>query len=183
MKRIIFFDADGTLWYPKKTRFEEKPWWIYDHPTIKREDPLKHLTLTPNVKKTLKRLHEMGLILVLISQSPYSKRRATDKLVRATKQFGIYRFFDEIRPSYSSIKVGQADPKDVAILDVLKRRKISKRDALLIGDSYMYDYLAAKSCGVDCVLVHDFKHTREDRQYKRVNRRIKDIYNIFKYVN
>ena len=28
-KKIVFFDGDGTLWYPKDTRHTEPPHWIY----------------------------------------------------------------------------------------------------------------------------------------------------------
>ena len=99
-----------------------------------------------------------------------------------TKYFGIYNFFDEIRPSYSSLKRGHADPKDMAILDVLRRRKIPKRNALMIGDSYTYDYLAAKSCGIDCVLIHAFKHVKDDKRYKRVHNKIKKLNEVLKYI-
>ena len=182
MKTILFFDADGTLWYPKKTKYKEKPWWIYDHPKLKSSDPLKHLTLMPYVKETLKKLHSMGLTLVLVSQLPYNKKVALQKLIRMTKHFGIYNFFDEIRPSYSSIKRNRPDPKNIAILDVLGRRKISKRNALMIGDSYNFDYLAAKSCGVDCVLIHAFEHVKDDKQYKRVHKKIKKLNEVLKYI-
>lgn len=183
MKKIIFFDADGTLWYPKKTKFEEKPWWIYFDPETKKDDPLKHLALMPHVKETLKRLKEASIILVLISQMPSSKKLAIKHLTRVTKYFDIYHFFDEIRPSYSSMKRGHADPKDLAILDVLKRRKISKTNALLIGDSYIYDYLAAKSAGVDCILIHSFKHTKDDVNYRRIKKKVKDLSGLFRYIN
>ena len=182
MKTILFFDADGTLWYPKKTRYKEKPWWIYNHPKLKSSDPLKHLTLMPHVKETLKKLDDMGLILVLISQLPYNKKVALQRLIRMTKHFDIYKFFDEIRPSYSSIKKGHPDPKNIAILDVLERRKISKRNALMIGDSYEYDYLAAKSCGIGCVLIYAFKHVKDDKKYKRVHNKIKKLNEVLKYI-
>lgn len=29
LKKTVFFDGDGTLWYPKTTRRTRKPWWIY----------------------------------------------------------------------------------------------------------------------------------------------------------
>ena len=35
MKKIIFFDGDGTLWYPKETKHKRNPVWIYKDKTIK----------------------------------------------------------------------------------------------------------------------------------------------------
>lgn len=183
MKKIIFFDADGTLWYPKKTKFNEKPWWIYVHPETKNDDPVKHLKLMPKVKESLKKLKKMDLVLVLISQVPSGKKLATKQLTRVTKHFDIYSFFDEIRPSYSSISRGHADPKEVAILDVLKRRKTSKRSAVLIGDSYTHDYLAAKNAGIECILLHSFKHTEKDARYKRIRKKAKNLAGIFRYLD
>ena len=37
MKKIIFFDADGTLWYPKSTKYRKHPVWIWNkYKNIKR---------------------------------------------------------------------------------------------------------------------------------------------------
>jgi hydroxymethylpyrimidine pyrophosphatase-like HAD family hydrolase len=37
MKKIIFFDGDGTLWYPKKTKYKEHPVWLYIDPVTKKQ--------------------------------------------------------------------------------------------------------------------------------------------------
>ena len=181
IKEILFFDADGTLWYPKKTKYNEKPWWIYSHPKIKANQ-LRHFALIPHVKRALKKLNEKGLTLVLISQVPYTKKVAFQKLRRKTKHFGIYEFFAEIRPSYQPAHKDHPDPKTIAILEVLKKRKIPKSKALMIGDSYTHDYLAAKSCGIDCLLICAFKHTEDDKQYRRVRNKIKNLNEVLKYV-
>jgi hypothetical protein len=34
-KLIIFFDGDGTIWYPKATKRKVKPHWIYSDPKKK----------------------------------------------------------------------------------------------------------------------------------------------------
>ena len=182
MKKIIFFDADGTLWYPKKTKYTEKPWWIYFDDKTKEEDPLRHLTLTPNVKTVLKKLKGHGVILVLIGQLPYPKDIANEKLERMTKHFGIFCYFDQIRASHSSIKIGEADPKNIAMLEVLKERNIPKNKALMVGDSYRFDYLAARSCGIDCVLIGSFKHTKDLKEYKRIKNKIKTLSGLLNYV-
>ena len=38
MKKIIFFDGDGTLWYPKKTKYKEHPVWLYRDPITKKNN-------------------------------------------------------------------------------------------------------------------------------------------------
>ena len=183
-KEIIFFDADGTLWYPKKTKFGEKPWWIYFDEKTASDDPLEHLTLMPNVRNTLKRLKSMGLVLVLVSQLPFPEKIANEQLRRLTTHFGIYEFFDQIRASHSSITKGIPDPKHFAILEVLRERKIPKSRALMVGDSYTFDYLMARrDAKIDCVLINGFKYTKELKEYNRVQRKIDNLDKIFGYLS
>ncbi len=180
-KKLIFFDADGTLWYPKRTKYNGRPWWIYFDDKTK-DNPLVHLTLTPRVKTTLKKLKELGVQTVLIAQMPYPKYKANKLLTEKTKYFGIFKYFDQIRASHAGIRASEPDPKDIAILEVIKDRKIPKSKALLVGDSYKFDYLAAKNCGIDCLLIDSFKHTKEYSEYKRVKKRIKNIGELLDYV-
>ncbi len=41
-------------------------------------------------------------------------------------------------------------------------------------------YLAAKRCGIDCLLIHGFRHTKELKEYKKVRNKIHDIRGILK---
>ena len=34
MKKVVFFDGDGTLWYPKTTKRTAAPHWVYLDPAI-----------------------------------------------------------------------------------------------------------------------------------------------------
>lgn len=54
MKKIIFFDGDGTLWYPKKTKYSKHPVWIYKDKRIKN-----HLTMTQTSVSTIKKLKNL----------------------------------------------------------------------------------------------------------------------------
>lgn len=56
-KKIIFFDADGTLWYPKSTKYSKMPHWVYLE-SQNPDDYLKHLVVIPSVLKTLKKLKD-----------------------------------------------------------------------------------------------------------------------------
>lgn len=146
-KRIIFFDGDGTIWYPKKTKWSVAPYWIYQGGAI-AETYLRHLILTPRILATLKTLKRAGMLLVLISTHPQTRKEADlllDGKVRHLKLDGI---FDETHSSRN-----YPEGKGEKILRVLKRRKIPKSKALMVGDSYAWDYLSAKRVGVDALLV------------------------------
>jgi FMN phosphatase YigB (HAD superfamily) len=41
------------------------------------------------------------------------------------------------------------------MVEVLKKLKLHKNDALMVGDSYFYDYLAAKDMGIDALLIEN----------------------------
>ena len=74
-KEIIFFDGDATLWYPKKTKYQEKPHWIYSLAGT-RDNYHKHLIIIPTVLATLKKLKEMKVITVLLSTHPHPPKEA-----------------------------------------------------------------------------------------------------------
>ena len=57
MKKIIFFYGDGTLWYPKKTKYSKHPVWIYKDKRIKNH--LNHLTMTQTSVSTIKKLKNL----------------------------------------------------------------------------------------------------------------------------
>ena len=59
-KKIIFFEGDGTLWYPKKTKYSKHPVWLYWDKRFKKH--VNHLKMVPSALPTIKRLKEMGII-------------------------------------------------------------------------------------------------------------------------
>ncbi len=136
-KRIVFFDGDGTLWYPKKTGYEEKPWWIYEHPKTKK-NPNEHSALMPGVRATLKELKARGVILALISGVPYKKERAVAVLRGKLEHFGLTDVFDEVMPSYKPNSRRRQNRKDKSILAILKKKRLPKNSALMVGDSYEF---------------------------------------------
>lgn len=52
VKEVVFFDGDGTIWYPKKTKYKEKPHWIYSLPG-NDSDHSQYLMMVPTALKTL----------------------------------------------------------------------------------------------------------------------------------
>lgn len=146
-KKIIFFDGDGTLWYPKSTKKTKKPHWIYID-NKQEKDYLKHLTLTPSTAPTLKRLKALGFILVALSTHPHKYKEANLLMQNKMGHLRIDNLVDYIytaRP-YSS-------GKGEVIVRVLKKLKIPKSKAVMVGDSYKFDYMSARHIGVDGLLI------------------------------
>jgi FMN phosphatase YigB (HAD superfamily) len=149
-KKIIFLDGDGTIWYPKLTKRTKKPHWIYDDPTTKNNH-LEHLELTPDVEKTINTLKSKGITLVVISANPREKNVAIGEIKERLEHFNLSQHFLSVRSSPGDDSKGKAK----IILEVLDALKFKKEDALMIGDSYYYDYLAAKEIGVDALWIEN----------------------------
>lgn len=146
-KKIVFLDGDGTIWYPEKTKREIKPHWIYKDKEI-GENFLQHLVLIPSVIETLRKLKEGGVLLILISTHPHPKDVADELLKEKVSYFQLEELFDEIYTARD-----HPGGKGEIIDTVLKTRSISPSQAIMIGDSYKYDYLSAKKVGVEAILM------------------------------
>lgn len=88
MKKIIFFDGDGTLWYPKLTKKSQPPHWIYSHPKTKL-NPNKYLIRIPGTLKTIRHLKKKGLILIVLSAHPRPSKESAKELEERLKLFGL----------------------------------------------------------------------------------------------
>jgi len=149
-KKIIFFDGDGTLWYPKATKRTQKPHWIY-HDPITKDNYLEHLELTPKTKETLEILSDKGICLVVISANPYAEDIAIEEIKERLEHFGLVGLFQ----SYHSSPGNDSQGKAAIMLKVMKALNLNKKDALMVGDSYYYDYLAAKDAGIDAFFIEN----------------------------
>ena len=149
-KKIIFLDGDGTLWYPKATKRTQKPHWIYNDPLTK-DNYLEHLELTPRIKETLEILSDKGVYLVVISANAYAEEIAVREIKERLEYFGLVNLFHSYRSSLGSDPQGKAG----IMLEIIKTLNLSKEDALMVGDSYHYDYLAAKDVGIDSFFIEN----------------------------
>jgi phosphoglycolate phosphatase-like HAD superfamily hydrolase len=149
-KKIVFLDGDGTLWYPKATKRMQKPHWIYHDPETK-DNYLEHLELTPKTKETLEYLNKQGLLLVVLSANPYAEDVAIKEIKERLDHFRLMDFFYTYRSSEGSDPNGKAS----IILEILSSLGLEKQDALMVGDSYFYDYLAAKDIDVDALFIEN----------------------------
>ena len=127
-----------------KTKRTEKPHWVY-HDLETKDNYLEHIELTPKTKETLEALNENGTYLVVISANPYAEDIAIKEIKERLEHFGLVSLFHSVRSSLGSDPQGKAG----VMLDVLKVLNLNKEDALMVGDSYFYDYMAAKDVGID----------------------------------
>jgi len=143
-KKIIFFDGDGTLWYPKATKRTQKPHWIY-HDLATKDNYLEYLELTPGTKETLEVLAARGARLVVISANPYSEEVAVKEIKERIEYFGLADLFYAYRSSPGDDPNGKVS----VMLEIIAVLGLTNEDALMVGDSYFYDYLAPKEAGID----------------------------------
>lgn len=167
-KTIIFFDGDGTLWYPIKTKHTVKPHWLYKDVNIK--DYHSHLMLISTVESTLKKLKKLGIITVILSTHPHEKVEAYKIINKKVKYFNLGELFTEVhatREYYES--------KGEYILEILRKLKIPKTKALMVGDNYLWDYKPAKKVGIDALLV--------ESDYMKRDKRLKTVKNLSDILN
>jgi phosphoglycolate phosphatase-like HAD superfamily hydrolase len=162
-KKVIFLDGDGTLWYPKKTKRTEKPHWIYEHPETK-DNYLEHLELAPKIKETLEFLKSKNILLVVISANPRGEEVAVNQIKDRLNYFDLAKYFDNVRSSRGD------DSKDKArvFLEELEKFNLQKEDALMIGDSYKYDYLSMQEIGVDAFWIKNSLNKMSDEEMLNV---------------
>lgn len=175
-KKIIFFDGDGTIWYPKSTKRKKAPHWIYSDEKIGNKY-LEHLILTPSALTTLERLKKLGIILVLLSTHPQPPKEADILLEGKVRHLKLEKIFDEF---YSSRDYPEG--KGELIVKILKKKHIPKSRALMIGDSYRFDYLSAKKVGVDALLIKSeyMKHPPRGKKIEKTISELKDLFKIIK---
>lgn len=174
-KKIIFFDGDGTLWYPTKTKRREKPHWVYQTDGTP-DDHCGELMLIPAVLPTLKKLKKLGVMTVLLSTHPHPPKEAKALIHHKVRHFRLSEFFDEIhatREFHSS--------KGEFIIRILKKRGIAKKDALMVGDNYHWDYRPARDVGIDALLIES-EYMKKDHRGKRVKNTIKKLSDILEHV-
>lgn len=165
-KQIIFFDGDGTLWYPKQTKHTVKPHWLYADKRIKNH--FTHLMLTPTVERTLRELKRRGVMTIVLSTHPHEPREAQEIIEKKVRHFKLDSLFTEVhstREYHSS--------KGEFIVEILNRLHIPKSKAVMVGDNYYWDYKPARDVGVDARLVQS-DYMKKDCRIKII-RQISDI--------
>lgn len=167
MKKVIFFDGDGTLWYPKTTKRTRKPHWVYLDESI--ADPVGEFIITPHAKDVLETLGSKGIKRVLLSTSPLSEEEAIMQRIEVLQHIDIHHLLDDIQ-----VAPDRQDGKGLMITKLLKQSGLKPEDALMVGDSYKWDYDAAQNVGVDAALL-DSDYERDLAKQMGVTNLIKDL--------
>lgn len=149
-KRLYLFDADGTLWYPKSTKRSIKPHWIYKDPETK-DNYLEHLILTPGVAELLPKLYEQEVFIVIVSAHPGAHDHAMTEMHTKLAHFGLIEFIH----SYHITPGDDPHGKTSAIREVISELGLKPSQAVMIGDSYFYDYLGARDVGIDAYWIQN----------------------------
>jgi len=170
-KKIIFFDGDGTLWYPKKTKYAKHPVWLYKDKRFKKHT--NHLIMTPSALSTIEKLKRMGIITVVLSTHPHSPKEADAIIKHKIKHFELGGLFDEVHATGV-----HPESKGEFMLKILKKRKIPKSKALMVGDSYKWDFEPAKKRGIDALLIES-----EYEPMKMQVKTIKKLSDIFAHIS
>ncbi len=175
-KKIIFFDGDGTIWYPRLSKRSRAPHWIYSDKNI-GDNYLEHLTLTPSALETLKKLKKLGIMLILLSTYPHLPKEADILQKVKIKHFKLEEIFDDFYTSRDK-KLGKGE----AIVRILRKKHIPKTQALMVGDSYRFDYLSAKKVDVDALLIKSdyMKHPPRGGKIQNTIDGLKDLVGILK---
>lgn len=169
-KEILFLDGDGTVWYPKSTKRTKNPHWIYK--SYGKTGYLDDLVVIPGTLAVLRKLKSQGVIIILLSTHPYPKRESIRLLEQKIKYLNLGKYIDEYYPTPD-----RPEAKGELLIKILNKWSISKNKALMVGDSYLYDFCSAKNVGVEAFLL-ETNYTFYPKGARRVSRGIKHLRDI-----
>src|SRR3989344_4156969 len=125
----------------------------------------------------VKKIKNLGIILVLLSTHPHPPKEADVILKKKVKHFKLGELFD-----YFYTSPDRPEGKGKIILKVLRKKHIPKSQALLIGDSYRFDYLSAKNVGVDVLLIKS-EYLWRPNHGKKIQKTISGLKDVVKILN
>jgi phosphoglycolate phosphatase-like HAD superfamily hydrolase len=145
-KKLISFDGDGTLWYPKETKRSVPPHGVY---ALFPDTYLDHLELTPGALELLTYLSEQENVKVaIISTHPHPYDEALKILGEKIRHFNLEKLCDFFSPSPDL-----PEGKGPVLKKYLDEMGLENDEAVHIGDSIRYDYDAMKNIDVDVILI------------------------------
>ncbi|HSI21168.1 MAG TPA: HAD hydrolase-like protein, partial [Verrucomicrobiae bacterium] len=153
---------------PHATKRTRHPVWLYLDEQLKHSY-LEHMSLTPQAAETLTLLRENGIMTVILSTHPHEAEEAARLLDEKVRHFELTDYFDEV---YATAEYPKA--KAEKMLEVLERHNLTKDEALMVGDSYKWDYAPAQSVEIDAVLINSDYH-QENRENEPVQKLIDDL--------
>jgi putative hydrolase of the HAD superfamily len=129
-RKVVFFDAEGTLYVPKKGRSFDDFWEGGEH-TLERA--AEHFRLNDGVTETLRVLAEKDYLIVVVS------KHKEDLLPDLLERLGIMDFFADV--------IINGDKGDIMV-NFLRKRDIPKDQAVIVGDIYEIDIKPAERVGI-----------------------------------
>ena len=176
MKKIVFFDATGTLWYPN-TKNDIDPGWVYKNERT-RKNVNKHLIMSVGAKATLKRLNKMGIKCIIVSAVTYPLYKSMLQLKKTVKHFGLETLIYEC----CVVNMVDGSAKAKTITKILKKQKVKKKDALMVGDGYWQDYKFVKKMGISAFLVNSPYQNSRAWQIRKAKHRIYKITDVINHL-
>lgn len=134
------------------------------------EEKRKFLKPYPKVKSTLKRLKEMGIRLVIVTDAPRVK--AFQRIV----SMGIDNNFDFLIGK-EDVKKGKITSQPLKL--ALEKLGLKKEEVLVVGDSIKRDVNPAKKLGIKTVLA---KYGQTEKEKGRADFEIEKIEDLVKIV-
>jgi FMN phosphatase YigB (HAD superfamily) len=132
-KKIVFFDAEGTLWVTR-SNFSTNDYW---------KDPglgsaRRVFEVDPDASEVLRKLRTHGIRTVVVS------RHVAPLLNELLDHFGLRDLFDEVLVVWD---------KAAAIQQYLGSHGLDASQAAMVGDTLEVDVLPAASIGVSSYLI------------------------------
>lgn len=127
---MVFFDAEGTLYVPRKGKRLEDFWNCGEHSL---ERAIDYFELNDGVKRTLEELTGRGTLMAVVSV------HKDHLLPRLLEHLDIADYFEEIMIN---------GDKGRLMSTFLWQRGIQKESALMVGDTYGIDIEPAKREGI-----------------------------------
>ena len=142
----IFFDAEGTLYVPKKG-FTCSDFWKGEK-TLERA--LEIFELDGGVKEMLEKFKDLKMYVLSI--------HIKELLEKILSHFGIIEYFEDVLV----IELGES--KAERMKEYSNQNNILLQDCMMIGDTYIFDIKPMKDIGVKALLVNRSYNTEYDTQ-------------------
>ncbi len=128
--KVVFLDAEGTLYVTKEERTYSDFWDKGEHSL---ERAIEHFRINDGVVETLQRLKDMEIEMVVVS------KHNPELLPSLLEHLGISDYFTEIM-----INGNKGDK----MMRFLKKRNIPKDEAVIVGDTHEIDIKPAQEVGI-----------------------------------
>ena len=145
--KLISFDGDGTLRYPKTTTTTQKPHRIYEiYPQV--DEANAQLILIPGTIELLEYCRGQWVIMILLSTNPNEVDIADQQVLYRSQLLWVDQYFDHILSARDYVA-----SKWEILQRLADQHKIDYNQILHIWDSYMRDYASTADCNMNTVLI------------------------------